>query len=85
MAKTKRQPWENCDCVTMANKALGDKNAEIEQRTGINFTSGTMYASQPIISTAKLDSKKRGLLPILLASYCPFCGKKYKTETKKAK
>lgn len=31
----------------------------------------------PIISTDKINSKQRGKPPLMLASFCPFCGVKY--------
>ncbi len=59
-----------CNCIEEINKALADKNTSIE----VNWLD---EAAKAIVSTVKIDTKKRGAPTCLFASYCPFCGCKY--------
>ncbi len=64
---------DNCDCANAVNDRLKFSNAIISTnmlRTGI----------RACIVIEKLDLTKRGKrrrLPVLQATYCPFCGTKY--------
>lgn len=64
---------EMCDCINKINKHLEPQNAIIT----VNF----FDEPQAFISLSKRDKEKRGKLPLLLASFCPFCGEKYKEGT----
>lgn len=73
-----------CDCIEMTNKDLQENHIEFNTRIHIpivfDFKNGLCKEPQAMIVTEKLDDKKR-VKPIkLFASYCPFCGKKYKEE-----
>jgi hypothetical protein len=58
-----------CDCVDRLNGKLAEKNAAIVTNLfGPARTCVTLY---------KVDEKKRGRLPVLVASHCPFCGVEY--------
>jgi len=58
-----------CDCLSGANAKLAEHNAEIVV---------TWWpVTRPVIETQKVDSKKRGKPPLMVATYCPFCGAKY--------
>jgi hypothetical protein len=59
-----------CDCIKQINEQIGAEHNAILVTTLF----GTMKA---VIDTEKLDSKKRGKPPVMLATYCPFCGTKY--------
>ena len=64
-----------CNCAETANKALVEKNAVLVQ--GFSFADGGMKVLPILIAIEKLDRTKRGRLPSLVATFCPFCGKKY--------
>lgn len=60
---------DECNCLAEANAALADGNGEIVV---------TIWpVVRPVIETMKVDSKKRGRPPMMVASFCPFCGTKY--------
>lgn len=58
-----------CDCIARVNVHLKEKNARIL----VNLF-GEPHAT---ITLSKIDEKKRTRLPIMMASYCPFCGTPY--------
>lgn len=62
----------SCKCATKVNKLLEAQNEELV--LSIRLSSGQAYA---VILTQKIDPKKRTKKHTLLATYCPFCGKKY--------
>jgi hypothetical protein len=58
-----------CDCVKEVDAMLRDKNAVLVT---------TLFGDpKVVIQTVKLEPRKRGSLPYMLASYCPFCGEAY--------
>lgn len=74
-AKPKNSP---CNCIADANAQLKQHNGAIEQRFQFSFAATTSSRmSNPLISLVKLDKTKRKKPPILVATHCPFCGKKY--------
>lgn len=64
-----------CDCREAVNKRLAVSNARIA--FGFTFASNKMDLAPPMIVLEKLDEKKRGKPPTLLATCCPFCGERY--------
>lgn len=63
-----------CDCVTATDKMLVEHNATVVTTLGL-FGAPRRVS----LEVEKLDSKKRGRPPRLIASYCPFCGEKYRS------
>ncbi len=63
-----------CECISRINADLKERGINAAIITNIF---GTPHAT---ISLYKVDDKKRGKLPILMASKCPFCGEKYGVE-----
>lgn len=57
------------DCIEKANRALAEKNTRIE------LVFSAVERQRPIIRTVKIDPKKRVGPIMLLATFCPFCGK----------
>lgn len=57
-----------CKCVRKVNKILLEKNARLVT---------TLLTGKVACVVEKADDTKRGKLPYMLASYCPFCGKAY--------
>ena len=68
-----------CDCNDKVNALLAEQNARLVTTLGFGGT-----PCRPIIQTEKLDPKKRGRSPAMLATVCPFCGEKYAATTAKA-
>ncbi len=58
-----------CTCIERVDNDLRSHNAAIE--TNIF---GTPMA---LVRLYKIDEKKRGKIPLLQASFCPFCGARY--------
>ena len=73
-----------CNCIEETNKSLKEEHAEWNTMLNIpisfNYHTGQMHTLKVIISTMKLDDKKRQKPITLFASYCPFCGEKYDSE-----
>lgn len=72
-----------CECRQAVNERLAVSNSRI----AVGFcltTEGTMRGMEltpPMIVLEKVDGKKRGKPPTLLASCCPFCGDRYPTAS----
>lgn len=64
-----------CECITTVDKLLSEHNA----RLGVTFNmlTGKTY---PKITVEKLESKKRGSPPLMIPTFCPFCGAPYEPE-----
>jgi hypothetical protein len=59
-----------CNCVDVANKALREKNTQIEPI----ITFGSKLDCSIGIRTSKVDKSRRGNPVVVMATYCPFCG-----------
>jgi hypothetical protein len=65
-----------CNCIKKVNEQLLDHNTRIV--TPITFSATKLDVStQALISTEKIDKKKKSGPVKLFASYCPICGKMY--------
>jgi len=60
-----------CDCATRLDGHLKEKNYMLCR----NLFEGA--AAPALVEIAKIDRKKRTPSMSLVATYCPFCGKKY--------
>lgn len=69
-----------CDCVDRMNEAMAARNAAIEIGMLIDYATGKLREAPPAIKVYKVDPKRRDRLPTLLATFCPFCGRKYEPE-----
>jgi len=58
-------------CVALINEKLAEQNAELSQ---VFTVTGSVYLA---VATCKIDSSKRGLVPMMVANHCPFCGKEF--------
>jgi hypothetical protein len=65
-----------CNCIKAVNERLVFSNAKIAQGFTYNIELMTMDLSGPMIVLSRIDKSKRNKLPVLLATYCPFCGTK---------
>lgn len=64
-----------CECRTAIDTELAASNAKIG--IALLIGDGSLDLAPPLIVLEKVDEKKRGRLPNLVATYCPFCGVKY--------
>jgi len=64
-----------CSCIERIDEKLKERNTKL--CLAISFSG---ESTKVLIGTEKIDTKKRGKPANLLASYCPFCGKKYDGE-----
>ena len=67
-----------CDCLSVVNEELKQYNTEIGTGFGVSGDLGKM-SLMIMISTVKLDSNERGKPRSVSATFCPFCGTKYKS------
>lgn len=67
-----------CDCAKQMNEALKEHNAALDIPMMTTRRNGDLERTGPkvVVATRKL-SKSRKSLPMLFASYCPFCGEEY--------
>lgn len=72
-----------CECIRLINEQLEERNTHISRK--IAYKDGELKVLGAVIETYKIDSKKRGKPFTLLASYCPFCGEKYDSDTDAAR
>lgn len=72
------KPESGCNCIEQINEHLKERKAEIAQRLMLSNQMSDISVSPPIIATQWIGKKPRGeKLPVIMASYCPFCGEKY--------
>lgn len=64
-----------CDCIANVNKLLADHNGRLV--CTYNLSNGRDY---PKLEMEKADSKNRKKPPLMIPTYCPFCGKRYEPE-----
>ena len=65
-----------CDCIARVDADLAGLNA----RLAITFAFGRDGApggTWPYLATEKLDPAKRGRPPVMVPTFCPFCGVAY--------
>lgn len=68
-----------CDCQKTVDEQLASSNARIA--FGLLFGNATIDRSPAMIVLEKIDEKKRGKFPTLLATCCPFCGERYRKDS----
>lgn len=61
-----------CKCIEKVDKALKEQNTRLVVAI---FLDGS--PERAIIEVEKIDSKNRTRPKRMIASFCPFCGKKY--------
>jgi len=71
----KKRAVKSCACVENVNKELAKQNEQLD----LVFRMGTPEGVYPIVATMKLDTTKRTKRRVLVPTFCPFCGRKYKS------
>jgi hypothetical protein len=74
MAKTKTA---DCKCVEDVNAKLAESGCRVTRHMQINFATQMASLSGPCVAVERIGKSKRGKIPTVLCSYCPFCGKKF--------
>lgn len=67
-----------CDCRQAINEKLGEHNGRLA--SGFSFGGGKMEFIPVLITTEKIDTRSRKKPPIVIASYCPWCGEQFEEE-----
>lgn len=63
-----------CTCIAAINDHLKPHNTQLV----VSFSLAPQDAPElPVISTEKIDTKKRGRPMNVVPTFCPFCGGKY--------
>lgn len=62
-----------CDCITKINEGLVEHRIEINPAFDIN--TGQLYCVVRTCDIKNPDSRRK--MPMVVATYCPFCGRKY--------
>jgi hypothetical protein len=73
----KKKEVKACKCAEMVNDNLRPMNAALKRGVCFNFSTKQASVSPPEIALRRIDGKNRKPLPPIVATYCPFCGKKY--------
>jgi hypothetical protein len=60
----------NCKCIAEANRRLKEHNTELVL---------SLFGGLPSMAASKIDSKVRKGPVRLIPTFCPFCGKKYRS------
>ena len=68
-----------CKCVAAIDKYLKPNNGRVDQIMQLVELKRTR--NRIAIVTEKLNAKKRKPVPLVLASFCPWCGEKLKDDT----
>ncbi len=68
----------SCNCVEEVNQRIKDKNVRIG--VGLTLIENKRLSVVVLVAAEKIDKKKRGRVPSLIATYCPFCGKKWEED-----
>ena len=72
-------PTKSCNCIALAGKKLEPHNTRL-----IVSISLTGACDRAVIATERIKSLRDNKRPLhVVATYCPFCGKKYPEEKKK--
>jgi len=72
-----------CNCINETNKSLREAGYNTRITVPMVLTNSLDFeASMTLVVTEKWDKSDREQPIKLYASYCPFCGKEYKTEEK---
>ena len=74
---SKQQKNGKCSCWASVNRRL--KSSETELSLSFTWTNPTHYYLQ--VATERTDGNNRKKKKTVLASYCPFCGKKLTEPT----
>ena len=70
-----------CECIRDVNLELANRHKNTQLcLPALWGRDGKIKASRVMIKTERVDAKKRQITNMILASYCPFCGKKYIQE-----
>lgn len=60
-----------CNCAEEMDARLQEHGGRLVRAIALR---GNTMVSRLLVSTEKTDSKKRKPLPVVAASFCPFCG-----------
>jgi len=66
-----------CKCIEKVNENLKPSNLVLEVPCRVSMGSLDLLSQRIVVKVSKLDKKKRGAVPNVFASYCPFCGEQY--------
>jgi hypothetical protein len=64
-----------CECIDTVNKLLAEHNARLV--CTYNLSTGRDF---PKLGVEKIETRKRGSAPLMIPTYCPFCGEPYESQ-----
>lgn len=64
---------KTCRCIDKLEKLLQSQNQEL----ALSLSMSSNYPDRCVVATQKIDTRIRKKTPVLVASFCPFCGNKY--------
>lgn len=62
-----------CNCAEEMDAKLAEHGGKLVRAIGLR---GNTLIARLLVSTQKTDPKKRKPLPVVAASFCPFCGER---------
>ena len=67
-----------CECLKTINEQLKAKNTEVSTAFAVNPDLSEMH-HVILVASNKVDSSKRGRPVQISATYCPFCGVRWRS------
>jgi hypothetical protein len=67
-----------CNCADDMNKMIADNNARLT--TAFRVIDGHLIVIPTLIASEKIITSMRSKMPLIVPTYCPFCGVRYEKK-----
>jgi hypothetical protein len=67
-----------CNCADDMNKMIADNNARLT--TAFRVVDGHLIVIPTLIASEKIITSMRSKMPLIVPTYCPFCGVRYEKK-----
>lgn len=63
-----------CECIEKMNVKLAEHNGKVAR--AVQVTDSLSLVARTVVQTEKVDKSKRKPIPVMMATFCPFCGER---------